>query len=384
MNSQPTLPLDLERAARETGFEQGVQAMRRTLSTTPFGWILVGWICWGHVPHNLLLGWLGLFMSTWTLAQILLRWVIRNGSNPVRHSTWVMGAAILDGAAWGLMFGLLTGRDPVLDAWLGAVLVGVAAVNAPVYLTLPRCFRALLTAMWLDALLGWVLHLQQLSVMQTFIGLSVFMALLGFYMKSISQRVLDGIRLQLANEALTEQLRQALQLVEQDAVTDALTGQPNRRALDLLMDQQIALAERSMQPFSLLMLDIDHFKPINDRHGHGVGDDALRAFALRVREHLRAGDVCARFGGEEFVVVLPATDLPAALEIAERLRHAVADSALLVEPALTATVSIGAAEFSKGLTPQQLLNMADEAVYSAKKNGRNQVRFYKPVPANAD
>jgi diguanylate cyclase (GGDEF)-like protein len=383
VNSETTVTVDLVRAAQETGFKQGVQAMRRTLSTTPIGWILVAWICWGRVPHGLLLGWLGLFLTNWTLAQILLRWIIRSGSNTARHSSWAMGAAVLDGAAWGLMFSMLTGHDPMLDAWLGAVLAGVAAVNAPIYITIPRCFRVLLGAMWLGAVPALMRDPGRLSVVQTFVGLSVFMTLLSFYMKSIAQRVLEGIRLQLANQALTEQLRHALQLVEQDAVTDALTGQPNRRALDLLLEQQVALAERSTQPFSLLMLDIDHFKPINDRHGHGVGDAALKAFALRVRELLRAGDVCARFGGEEFVVVLPATALLAAIDIAERLRQAVADTALLVEPPLTVTVSIGAAEFSKGLTPQQLLNMADEAVYAAKKNGRNQVRAYSLAPSDA-
>lgn len=366
--------VDLAQAAVKKGFEQGVQAMRRTLSTTPVGWVLVAWICWGRVPNALLLGWLGLFISTWALAQLVLRGVTRGGSDSARHSNWVMFAAALDGIAWGLIFTVFAGYDVALDSGLGAVLAGVAAVNAPVYITIPRVFRVLLVALWLAALPGWLRQVQQLSVTQTFIGLSVFATLLGVYMSSVGERILEGIRLQLANEALTVQLRQALQLVEQDAVTDALTGQPNRRALDLLIDQQVALSERNTLPFSVLMLDIDHFKQINDQHGHGVGDVALKVFAARVRDLLRAGDVCARYGGEEFVVVLPATALTAACEIAERLRIAVAESALLDSPPVSATVSIGVAEFSRGMTPQQLLNRADEAVYAAKKNGRNQVR----------
>ena len=371
------------RAAHDTGFRQGVQAMRRTLSTTPVGWLLVGWMCWDRVPQAWLLGWLGLFFVAWLWAKMRLRSVDRAGADRARYGRQVLSVAVLDGAAWGAMFALLTGRDAVLDIWLGAVLVGVAAVNAPVYITIPRCFLALLAALWLAALPGWLKQPQQLSVMQTFVGLTVFVVLLGYYMAPIAQRVLEGIRLQLANEALAEQLRHALQLVEQDAATDALTGQPNRRSLDLLLAQQVALAERSGKPFSLLMLDIDHFKQINDQHGHGVGDDALRAFALKVRQQLRGGDVCARYGGEEFVVVLPTTSLPAAREIAERLRHAVADTLLLDAPPLRLTVSIGCAEFTTGLTPQQLLNMADEAVYTAKKNGRNQVRACEPVIAFA-
>lgn len=357
--------------------------MRRTLTTTPVGWVLVGWMCWGRIPQALLLTWLGLCVAGWVSGLGVLHSVSRAGSNPTRHTTLVMLVALIDGATWGLMFAMLTGRDAQLDAWLGAVLAGVAAVNAPVYITIPRCFWALLSAMWAAALLGCLADPLQLSVLQTFVGLTVFMALLAYYMASIARRMLEGIRLQFANENLTEQLRDALALVEQDAATDALTGLPNRRALDQMMQRQVALAERAAQPFSVLLLDVDHFKLINDAHGHGVGDAALKAFALRVRDHLRAGDFCARYGGEEFVAVLPATALRDACEIAERLRSSVAKGALLTTPALIATVSIGAAQFTHGLTPQQLLNMADEAVYVAKNSGRNQVRASEPVLVRA-
>lgn len=173
MNSHATVSVELAPAAEETGFEQGVQAMRGTLSTTPVGWLLVGWMCWGGVP-------------------------------------------------------------------LGAVLAGVAAVNAPVCITMPRSFRALLVAMGLAALPDWVQHPQQVGVVQTLIGRTVFMTLLGYDVASIAQRVLEGIRLQFANEALAEQLRHALQLVEQAAATDALTGQPDRRALDQFLTRQVA------------------------------------------------------------------------------------------------------------------------------------------------
>jgi len=105
-----------------------------------------------------------------------------------------------------------------------------------------------------------------------------------------------------------------------------------------------------------------------------IGDDALRAFAQRVREHLRQGDVCARFGGEEFVVVLPRTTLQTALEVAERLRMGVEKSPLLTTPLVAVTVSIGAAALIPNQTAQDLLNASDAAVYAAKRGGRNQVR----------
>src|SRR5262249_42188409 len=151
-------------------------------------------------------------------------------------------------------------------------------------------------------------------------------------------------RLQLTNASLAEQLRGALQLREHEAQTDALTGQPNRRALETVLRQQVAFTRFPGRPFSVLMLDIDHFKQINDSHGHGTGDATLRAFARRVTMHLRDGDVCARYGGEEFLVVLPGTALPAALEVAERLREGVAEQPLLDAPHIAATVSIGVAQ----------------------------------------
>jgi diguanylate cyclase (GGDEF)-like protein len=179
----------------------------------------------------------------------------------------------------------------------------------------------------------------------------------------------------MANTSLAEQLRIALQLVEVDAATDPLTGQVNRRGLDVFLKQQFEMAKNEARPFAVLMLDIDHFKQVNDTYGHVVGDDTLRAFAFRVRNYLRQCDICARYGGEEFVVVLADTSLERAIEVAERVRQGIADSDLLVVPPLKATVSIGVAAYVAGQTTEELLSAADAAVYSAKRGGRNQVRF---------
>jgi diguanylate cyclase (GGDEF)-like protein len=205
-------------------------------------------------------------------------------------------------------------------------------------------------------------------------GLSVFFALMAYYTAAISKRLLEGIRLQRANASLAARLHVALQKVELDAATDALTGQGNRRALDELLKQQAAFYVASGKSFSILMLDIDFFKSINDEFGHMTGDDVLRAFVQRVREYLRPGDVCARFGGEEFVVVLPQTTLVEAREVAERLRLGVAHSPLLETPRVQVTVSIGVATLAAGQTVGELLATADAAVYVAKKAGRNQVQ----------
>ncbi len=376
---------DVHAVARGIGFRQCVQALRRTLRTTPLGWALVAWIAWARTPHLQIGLWLAGFGVAWLVSQALLRRVDTEtaaGVSTARPEGRLVAAAALDGIGWGATAWLLTGFDPTLDAWLGAVLCGVAAINAPVYITFIRAYRVLLGAMWLSILVA-LLRPAHDGRNELVVGMTIFCGLLAVYMQSIAHRVLQGIELQLSNASLAAQLNEALKLVRREAETDPLTGQPNRRALDALLKQQAELARVGNRTFSLLLLDIDHFKLINDTHGHGVGDDTLRAFAERVRAYLRQGDVCARYGGEEFVVVLPGTTLVAALEVAERLRHGVAEALLMNVPAIRATVSIGAAQFIAGERPEQLLERADRAVYEAKRGGRNQVRVLAPEPVLA-
>lgn len=359
--------------ARATGFSECVIALRRALTTTPVGWALAAWFCWDRVPHTSVVVWLVASVAVWAGSLWVLQGVISDGSILERHRTRVHWVAGLDGAAWGLVAWFLMGHDPILDAMLVALLCGVCAVNAQVYSTYISAYYRQIGALWCVSVLGLLHVAGGPGAIDYAVGLTVFIALTAYYMRPISKRLLEGIRLQLANALLAGQLRVALQKVELDAATDALTGQGNRRALDEILKQQAALYSSSGHPFSILMLDIDFFKNVNDEFGHMVGDDVLRAFAQRVRAFLRPGDVCARFGGEEFVVVLPRTTLEAALEVAERLRQGVAQSPLLQTPRVQTTVSIGAATFAPGQTVGDLLTKADAAVYVAKNAGRDQV-----------
>jgi diguanylate cyclase (GGDEF)-like protein len=344
------------------------------LATTPAGWALVVWMCWGSVPHTQIVLWLAAFVLAWVLDLGILQWVIRARPKLAEHNLLLFGVAGLDGFAWGLVTWLLMGFQPLLDPWLAAVLCGVSAVNAPVYITYIRAYYALIGTLWVVMMLAAAMHADRADALTTAVGLTIFFALIVYYMQGIARRVLEGIRLQFTNASLAQQLRAALALVEVDAATDPLTGQPNRRALEALLHRQIELAVKVSTPFAVLMLDIDYFKLVNDTHGHGVGDHTLRAFAFRIRESLRQGDVCARFGGEEFVVVLPNTVFDVALEIAERLRSQVADEDLLTSPPIKATVSIGLAVFRPGQSSEEVLRQADAALYLAKQGGRNQVR----------
>ena len=159
--------------------------------------------------------------------------------------------------------------------------------------------------------------------------------------------------------------------LESSALTDSLTGVANRLHFDRILDAAIGQAGRYGTALSLLMLDLDHFKRVNDTQGHAVGDQVLKEFARVAQSLLRSSDLLARWGGEEFVVATPSTGLDPALRLAERLRAAVQAHAFPVIGSLT--VSIGVAEYLPGDTDAALLERADQALYRAKALGRNRV-----------
>ena len=155
------------------------------------------------------------------------------------------------------------------------------------------------------------------------------------------------------------------------AVTDPLTGLWNRRHTAELLAADLAQTERHGQALSLLMIDIDHFKTINDIHGHQTGDRVLIEVARRLVANVRGTDVVGRWGGEEFVVLLRFCGLPDAVAAAEKLRRQISDAA--IAPAGSVTVSIGAAQAAPGDDIAAWLARADAALYEAKRTGRNAV-----------
>jgi diguanylate cyclase (GGDEF)-like protein len=363
--------------SRATGFSECAHALRRALITTPIGWLLVLWFCWGRVPMHSIAQWLGTALIIWSGSLAALQWMIRAGPRLAIHRGRLQLIAGLDGFAWGLLTWFLIGHDPILDAILMALLCGVASINAQVYGTYVVAFYGQIGALWLVSALGLLQIASNNSGPDYVAGLSVFVALTAYYTRATSQRLIEGIRLQHANASLAAQLRTALEKVEIDAATDVLTGHWNRRALDDMLQQQLRLFVVASRPFSILMLDIDFFKKINDEFGHMVGDDVLRAFAEALRGFLRSADFCARFGGEEFVVVLPETSLSTALEVGERIRAGIANAPLLSNQMLSVTVSIGVATIESGQSISELLAAADAAVYLSKSEGRNQVRAHR-------
>lgn len=160
------------------------------------------------------------------------------------------------------------------------------------------------------------------------------------------------------------------------AIRDGLTGLFNRRVFDETFHKEFKRAERATEPLSLLMVDIDHFKKINDTHGHPSGDIVLMEISRRLSLHLRETDILCRYGGEEFAAILPNCKIQEASEVAERVRCAIQDSAVQLMPGsdIPVTISIGIAAFPETTQSEKnLLDSADKALYEAKKTGRNRL-----------
>ncbi|MBP2560971.1 two-component system cell cycle response regulator [Neorhizobium galegae] len=186
-------------------------------------------------------------------------------------------------------------------------------------------------------------------------------------------RVLTQIKRKRYNDRLRMSVRQTIEL----AVTDGLTGLNNRRYLDNHLKVLFNRSAARSRPLSVCITDIDRFKSVNDAYGHDAGDEVLKEFAARVRSTVRGADLACRYGGEEFVVVMPDTDAMSAAAIAERLRSIIESQPFHLKTAgimLNITASLGLACSTQGAeTPEQLLKQADRALYEAKNGGRNRV-----------
>lgn len=175
-----------------------------------------------------------------------------------------------------------------------------------------------------------------------------------------------------------ETLRENLERITEEATRDPLTGVGNRKAFDTNMEKFCQSAQEGEMDFSLLMLDIDHFKQFNDKFGHVVGDEVLKIVAKELLNAVKRRDIVARYGGEEFAIMLPETPLSGALAVAENLRKSIASKDLTRRDTKQSygavTISVGAAQYHPGKdSVNALIQRADEALYRSKKGGRNRV-----------
>lgn len=196
-----------------------------------------------------------------------------------------------------------------------------------------------------------------------------------------------GLQVRVKREMI--ETRELLDAYMSEARTDPLTGLANRRALNQELDRRLAQLQRQETPLSLLLIDVDHFKQFNDNHGHQAGDEMLCLMARALRDTVRDMDLATRYGGEEFAIVLPGTDLGNGKRAAERIRRAVSEIEFTFRGAvLRDTVSVGLAQATEQDDAQSLIHRADDALYAAKEGGRNRSYFHDgqsclPIPSTA-
>lgn len=280
--------------------------------------------------------------------------------------------------------------------WIAFTLFICNAVSVMLYHGVRGTLLA--TALFVGPGLGWLLssgtalHLETspLTTVLSITGLTVFL-LQVMQMNFRRMRKLRDTReaLRRGEQALQQQLEEihALQArLSEQANRDPLTGLYNRRYLDTTLERELARCQREGLPLSLVLIDLDHFKRVNDSWGHPAGDEVLRQLADMLASHARTADVACRYGGEEFLLLLPGMPLAVAQERAERWRQDFADTTVLFgELAIRATLSLGIAGYpGHGTTAQQLIHHADQALYLAKAGGRDRVAVYDPLASSTE
>ena len=194
------------------------------------------------------------------------------------------------------------------------------------------------------------------------------------------EELLARVNIHLKIKTLQDSLKESNQRLLQLSLTDPLTGLNNRRHLMEILNTEFERSDRTGNPFALLMLDLDHFKRVNDTYGHQQGDVVLRAIAQEIKQQLRQYDSAARFGGEEFALLLPETSPDDAVSVANRLRQGICNirfTGSIAELAMTASFGIATIPHKKIGSSEDLIRLADEALYLAKGNGRNRVEIVK-------
>jgi diguanylate cyclase (GGDEF)-like protein len=318
-------------------------------------------------------------------------------AQPANKQRWMhlhLGSKCLLGLGWGAsVWFLMPIATPVFAMMVYIVLSGICAMVVLVHSMFWTSVVAFLLGIYLPVLLYALFHPQPLDVYVAIAG-ALYALLLIVYSGVVNRQLVRGVRAALQARLLTDalldantraeqslaalqdehlRLQQALQTIRSMAHQDELTQLPNRRAAMAALNDYLAKWESEQAVCSLIMLDIDYFKAINDSYGHDTGDEVLVAMARRLEAQLRPNDLLARFGGEEFIILLPGTALQEAALLAGRLCAVLAASPLLPAPfALAVTASFGVTQLKEGDTLHDWLCRADQGMYDAKRLGRNQ------------
>ncbi len=308
-----------------------------------------------------------------------------------RHSRSPLAAELNNLLCDSLLFGIWIGWLG-FPLWISYTMVIGVTINLMVFRG-PKGFLQAAAALAAGVLLSLAIQSPQLahysywpSDLLCIAGLTLYLMMVGNVAFTRNDRIRETRdqlhksqkALQQANQALQRQLEENTLLQQQlreQADRDPLTGAYNRRYFDVSINRELSFCQRHEQPLSLVLLDIDHFKSVNDDHGHQAGDLLLVALANLLHQHSRASDIVCRFGGEEFLIVLPNTDCTTAKERAEQYRVAFAAAGVTwLDQPVSRTLSAGVACFpAQANDAAGLIHCADVALYEAKKSGRNRV-----------
>lgn len=330
---------------------------------------LLAWGLMDHVPHRWLYGW---FVIVIVVSGVRI-WGLRawQRSAAPADTEWVryfyIGAATA-GLTWGVAGFVLFPADSSAQLLITFALAGMAAGGMSTLGVLPGAYAAFMLASVLPFSARLFMQQSQSYMLMGLMSL-VFVALLIVASRRTHMVYTESQRLRFENEDMAEKL----QAMATTAITDSLTGAYNRNMLNVALPSEMERSRRHDTPLAIILLDIDHFKHINDSHGHQVGDRTLVWLTERICTQLRDADLLFRWGGEEFMVLAPNTDLAAASRVADRMRREIEQSPLV--PAGIITCSLGCSEFRHDDTTDSFIQRADRALYTAKAKGRNRVEM---------
>ena len=346
--------------------EDGLRFAQRMYRVRPLGVVLgavcVGGSLWVQGTHPIVWGALALNALAW---PHLAYWLARRSGDPYRAERRNLILDSASGGAWIAAIGFSAAPSAVIFSMMVMDKVSVGGLRF-----LARCLAVQVAAAALVVLLpGFTPHLQSTLVER---------------IATLPLLILYPLAIGLTTYRLARRVRGQNQTLAALSSIDGLSGLLNRMNWEAVVAAEFQRCRRIGHPSSLVMIDIDHFKVINDRYGHPVGDAVIRSIARTLRAALRGHDVPGRYGGEEFGVVLPGTDVKGATQLAERIRARIESAVLHSETGVRATASLGVAEFEvRDADHEDWIARADRALYAAKGAGRNRTEFCVSAPASA-
>mgnify|MGYP001019780991 FL=1 len=383
MKAQLAYPLNTrEPTEREAMRQLAVREMCAAVAS-PLASALLAYTLSGQVDAQRLEWWL-IAQVVFAMSSLLLAFLLRRklDSSSARNKVvrYLMVSLTLEALTWGAAPVFLIAADPVYNV---LTLAYICVASSLALHTL--CLHGPSMVLFLMCLMlpSTISHLTASDTLNLFMGLGALMVLgLSLFFGLISGRLArEGINASVQSAMLADQLksnnadlRTALRAIRQMATRDPLTQAYNRRALLEFLEREMVAQDRGGQSLGVLLIDVDHFKQVNDTFGHLTGDDVLKALCHRLDNLMRGNDFLARYGGEEFVCLIHVADEQQLLAAGERIRAAVAEKPILSKPdPLHVQVSIGAAMRRRGEEGNALFARSDKALYKAKNAGRNLV-----------